>query len=358
MFKSLCAILLVQNALSFVPAPKTPSTTSLWYNYLKKDGEKKELGRLIKNIMFPGVYSEYADTAEPKKTIKIETPRRKTTSSRNGDDSFFSQDSKTGSYNMVDPSTAPKEVSAINAKAPVLKPIAKPANFVAPAPKKAALSGGGLKVLPGLSPRPQKPLILYEYEADPDCRRVREACSLLDLVVDFRPSPGGTSGFSDQMSTVTLGQRKVPFMIDNNPKLYRPQLFGATEIIEHLFNEYGPGKDKIPGSLKSNGLSGLLKSNKGATLRKNARRDNTKMRPITLYGWEGANYVRQVRETLTELSLNHILINCAEGSVNRARLSSVTGGTFQVPYIVDPNTGVSMFESAEIVKYLEQTYTI
>ena len=28
-------------------------------------------------------------------------------------------------------------------------------------------------------------------------------------------------------------------------------------------------------------------------------------------------------------------------------------GTFQVPYIEDPNTGVAMFESSAIVKYLE-----
>ena len=27
-----------------------------------------------------------------------------------------------------------------------------------------------------------------------------------------------------------------------------------------------------------------------------------------------------------------------------------------VPYLVDPNTGKEMFESAEIVRYLEETY--
>ena len=29
-----------------------------------------------------------------------------------------------------------------------------------------------------------------------------------------------------------------------------------------------------------------------------------------------------------------------------------------MPYISDPNTGVDMFESAEIVKYLLDTYTV
>jgi glutathione S-transferase len=30
----------------------------------------------------------------------------------------------------------------------------------------------------------------------------------------------------------------------------------------------------------------------------------------------------------------------------------------QVPYLVDPNTGRAMFESADIVAYLERTYAL
>jgi glutathione S-transferase len=29
-----------------------------------------------------------------------------------------------------------------------------------------------------------------------------------------------------------------------------------------------------------------------------------------------------------------------------------------VPYLVDPNTGTSMFESADIVRYLDATYAL
>jgi glutathione S-transferase len=31
-------------------------------------------------------------------------------------------------------------------------------------------------------------------------------------------------------------------------------------------------------------------------------------------------------------------------------------GKMQVPYLVDPNTGAALFESAEIVAYLERSY--
>ncbi len=45
----------------------------LWYDYFKKGPEKKEIGRLWKNIIFPRIYVEYADTKETKETVKIET---------------------------------------------------------------------------------------------------------------------------------------------------------------------------------------------------------------------------------------------------------------------------------------------
>jgi glutathione S-transferase len=32
--------------------------------------------------------------------------------------------------------------------------------------------------------------------------------------------------------------------------------------------------------------------------------------------------------------------------------------SLQVPYIEDPNTGVKMFESAEIIEYLKTTYSL
>ena len=33
-------------------------------------------------------------------------------------------------------------------------------------------------------------------------------------------------------------------------------------------------------------------------------------------------------------------------------------GRFQVPFIVDENTGIEMYESNEIIAYLEDVYTV
>ncbi|MEP7598142.1 glutathione S-transferase N-terminal domain-containing protein, partial [Acinetobacter baumannii] len=86
---------------------------------------------------------------------------------------------------------------------------------------------------------------------------------------------------------------------------------------------------------------------------------------------------RVVRSVLSELELPYILHSVAkerwqdmgpailrlkpgkyeplkEGK--REKLLPVMQGKMQVPYLVDPNTGVKMFESAEIVKYLKKQY--
>lgn len=79
--------------------------------------------------------------------------------------------------------------------------------------------------------------------------------------------------------------------------------------------------------------------------------------PLTLWGFEGSPFVRPVREALSSLGLRYVLVSCGRGSLNRDKLFQKTG-RFQVPYLEDRNTGVCMFESGEIVKYLLSAYTV
>ena len=53
------------------------------------------------------------------------------------------------------------------------------------------------------SPRPEQPLVLYEYEGSPFCRKVREAALLLDVPVEFRPCPGARAGFAAELKERT-----------------------------------------------------------------------------------------------------------------------------------------------------------
>ena len=83
--------------------------------------------------------------------------------------------------------------------------------------------------------RPEKTLIIYEYEASPFCRKVREACALLDLTVEYRPCPGARAGFSDEMAKRTGGRRTVPYLVDDNNKQMKAGMFESDDIIDYLF---------------------------------------------------------------------------------------------------------------------------
>ncbi|GFQ00620.1 lysine histidine transporter-like 5 [Phtheirospermum japonicum] len=70
----------------------------------------------------------------------------------------------------------------------------------------------------------------------------------------------------------------------------------------------------------------------------------------------GTIYWRRVREALTELDLSVEIFPCPKGSVRHREMVRRLGGREQFPFLVDPNTGTSMYESSDIVKYLFQQY--
>ena len=66
-------------------------------------------------------------------------------------------------------------------------------------------------------------------------------------------------------------------------------------------------------------------------------------------------FSRIAREALCELELPYLLHNVAHGSPSRDAFVR-RSGKMQVPYLADPNTGKAVFESADIVRYLHETY--
>jgi glutaredoxin len=79
-------------------------------------------------------------------------------------------------------------------------------------------------------------------------------------------------------------------------------------------------------------------------------------KPLELYALEGCGHCRRVREALTELDLDYLHRSCPFGSDrNRAPLRA-RGGKVQLPYLIDPNTGVELYESQAIVRYLASRY--
>jgi glutathione S-transferase len=79
-------------------------------------------------------------------------------------------------------------------------------------------------------------------------------------------------------------------------------------------------------------------------------------RLLELYEFEACPFCRKARDALTELDLDAMIYPCPKGGTVFRPKAIELGGKAQFPYLVDPNTATSMYESDDIVAYLFETY--
>ena len=207
---------------------------------------------------------------------------------------------------------------------------------------------------------PKEPIILYEFEACPFCRRVREALSQLDLTVEVRPCPKDAVKHRTEVEAMG-GKLTFPFLVDPNTEAGKGGMYESEDICRYLYATYGNGAEFPEGIISTTVLTGwmptLLRAGRGMTRYANATtHGGADLKPLTLYNYEGNQFARLAREALCELELPYTLFNCGKGSPKRATLTDVAGEGASVPYLVDPNTGQNVGESEEIVAYLFKTY--
>ncbi|MBT8151058.1 MAG: glutathione S-transferase N-terminal domain-containing protein [Gammaproteobacteria bacterium] len=77
---------------------------------------------------------------------------------------------------------------------------------------------------------------------------------------------------------------------------------------------------------------------------------------LRLYDIENCPYCRLVREALTELNLDALILPCPKAGVRFRPEAIRLGGKAQFPFLVDDNTDTEMYESLDIVRYLYATY--
>ncbi len=200
--------------------------------------------------------------------------------------------------------------------------------------------------------RPERPLELYEFEACPFCRKVREALTILDLDAVIRPCPKGGQRFREDVLR-RGGKALFPYLVDPNTG---KAMYESDDIVAYLFAEYGTGSVPVllrPGLLTN--ATCMLASGFRPGLGTRQRPSRAPEQPLELYSFESSPFSRIVRETLCSLELPYLLHNVGRGSPRRDAFVQ-RSSRMMVPYLVDPNTQTAMFESADIVRYLESTY--
>lgn len=136
-------------------------------------------------------------------------------------------------------------------------------------------------------------------------------------------------------------------------------MYESEDIIDYLADTYGPGRFRFarlvsPLNTLGSGLASALRP-RGIYVRQGLEKRSGPDQLVELYNFEASPFCRKVREVLCELNLDSLVHNVGKRSDRRSDLVK-RGGKMQVPYLVDPNTGTQMYESDDIVRYLDQEY--
>lgn len=85
---------------------------------------------------------------------------------------------------------------------------------------------------------------------------------------------------------------------------------------------------------------------------------------LELYQTEGCGYSEKVRRKLSELGVSYVIHNPRLTAADDKEITNQQvhdelldiGGKDQVPFLVDHQEGETLYESDEIVRYLEEHY--
>lgn len=210
---------------------------------------------------------------------------------------------------------------------------------------------GGLRAS-SVGPRPAEPLVIYEFESCPFCRKVREALTALDLEADIRPCPKGGERYRPELLE-RGGKAQFPYLVDPNTGT---EMYESDDIIDYLYAHYGAGGTPGPKGFApviTGSLASGLRGARGTHVVPSKRPET----PLELWSFEASPFCRLVRERLTELELPYRLHNVGKGSPSRDAFVK-RFGRMRVPFLLDPNTGKGLYESDEIEAYLDATYAI
>lgn len=230
----------------------------------------------------------------------------------------------------------------------------------------------GIQSRPAVN-QPAQWLQLYDIENCPYCRLVREALTELSLDAMILPCPKGGERYRPEV-VERGGKAQFPYLVDPNTGV---EMFESLAIVAYLFETYG--QRTLPLKWKAGGLQTLgsmLASAPRMNQGLHARPGTEPEYLMELYSFESSPYARPVREKLCEMEMGYILRNCGrtrlgewllppvrerlgievQSELENRRELQASEGRVSIPYLYDPNTEQGLFESTDIIAYLEVNY--
>jgi glutathione S-transferase len=221
--------------------------------------------------------------------------------------------------------------------------------------------------------QPEQLLQLFDIENCPYCRLVREALTELSIDAEIYPCPRFGERFRPEVIE-RGGQAQFPYLVDPNTG---DEMYESLDIVAYLFETYGqrplPLKWRA-GAMQALGstIAGLPRARRGMKAKPGGLPDLM----LELYSFESSPYARPVREWLCEREVPYILRNCGrtrlsewllpplrnalritpDSDIDNRRWLQEQEGRVSIPYLYDPNTETGLFESADILSYLQDTW--
>ena len=170
---------------------------------------------------------------------------------------------------------------------------------------------------------PKVDIELYDFEACPFCRLVRETITELDLDVKVYPCPKGGKRYRGYVKLYG-GKAQFPFMVDRERGV---KMYESSSINTYLYEQYGGHVGEAPNSNRWVGIvlssfASLLRGASGTFARPSA---SFAVPPI-LYGAEGCWKSRLIREELCVREITYKSVSVGYGSSKRAILDELSAG--------------------------------
>ena len=169
--------------------------------------------------------------------------------------------------------------------------------------------------------QPTKPIVLYEFEACPFCRRVRETATQLDLQLLVKPCPKDALTHRDEAMNNGNTKGTFPYLVDENTGTAMGE---SEDIARYLWATYGEQTEfpeaVVSSTLFTGWMPTLLRAGRGMTRYASADTNNAKNNSeknnqpnITLYNYEGNQFARLVRYVLRVFQIPPTLFYLSAG---------------------------------------------